>query len=402
MAAKQALVFGASGISGWAIVRECLSHPSPSTFSRIVALSKKPLSKNDFLLPEEQTIKLETYGGIDLTAKLEELVDSFKKIPALNEITHVYYTGKYSSPGHLNAIANLDPAYAGHGSDFQTLKAINITLFNNAIHVVTQLCPALEFVVHQTGGKTYGIEFYGQPGLTFSPPLRESAPRIPEPYASNIFYYPQQDAIAEARRGQNWSFFETRPDMIVGFTPRSNGMGFAQAVGLWLALYASFEGKDAEVVFPGSEAAWKHLHNDTSQDILARFTIHASLSPSEQVDGKAFNIADEVVRWETVWPEICSYFGLKGVGPQSDKVTGADWVRGKKTEWAHWVEENGLQQGVLETTGWGFMMACLVFVMFDRHYDLTASKTIGFSEPRKTAEGYYVAFDRMRKARMIP
>ena len=139
------------------------------------------------------------------------------------------------------------------------------------------------------------MEFYGQPGMSYVPPLHESAPRIPAPYASLIFYYPQIDTLHTLHQNrQTWTFCETRPDLIIGYAPRSNGMGMAQALALWLAMYASFEGQGSEVVFPGSEAAWTHLHSDTSQDVLARFTIHASLLPHDdsRVAGKAFNIAD--------------------------------------------------------------------------------------------------------------
>ena len=69
-------------------------------------------------------------------------------------------------------------------------------------------------------------------------------------------------------------------------------MGFAQALGLYLAMYSSEKGKGAEIAFPGSDLVWKALHSDTSQDVLARFHIHASLNP-EKLSQKAFNIADE-------------------------------------------------------------------------------------------------------------
>ena len=56
-------------------------------------------------------------------------------------------------------------------------------------------------------------------------------------------------------------------------------------------MYASLKGKDVEVSFLGNEAAYNALHTDTSQDILSRFHIYASLHPGA-VSKRAFNIAD--------------------------------------------------------------------------------------------------------------
>ena len=82
MASKYALVLAASGISGWAIVRECLSYSSTASFTRVIALSNKPLEKTDFLLPEEaETEKLELYSGIDLSKGVDPTVKSLSDIP---------------------------------------------------------------------------------------------------------------------------------------------------------------------------------------------------------------------------------------------------------------------------------------------------------------------------------
>ena len=115
--------------------------------------------------------------------------------------------------------------------------------------------------------------------------------------------------------GKRWKFCEVRPDAIVGFVPQNNAMNIAQALGLFLAMYKSVEGSGSEVPFVGNEAAYKELHTDTSQDILARFHIFAS-PHADAVAGQAFNVADgDVVTWEEIWPGVCSWFGLKGVGP---------------------------------------------------------------------------------------
>lgn len=202
--------------------------------------------------------------------------------------------------------------------------------------------------------------------------------------------------------GKRWTFCEIRPDAIIGFVPQNNAMNLAQAIGLWLAMVKSFEGVGAEVVFPGDGKAFRALHTDTSQDILAQFHIYASLHPVA-VSKKAFNIADgEVVTWEQVWPGICDWFGLKGVGPDPSKKTGSEWVQERKGQWGAWVEENGLKPGALEATSWDFMSAIMGAITFDRQYDLSACRKVGFEETMDTVKGYTKAFDRMEDANIIP
>ena len=331
-----------------------------------------------------------------------------KAIKSVDETTHVFYADELTllSLLWLQQDEKTDSqikAYAGHGSDYGPLKDINVSLLTTATKAITQLCPNLAFWTLQTGGKVYGTEFYGQEGIEIKTPLKESNSRIPEPYASKVFYYPQYDLLAKLSEGQKWKFCEIRPDVIVGFTPHSNGMGFAQALGIFLSIYASFEGEGAEVEFPGIEASWKALHSDTSQDLLAQFHIYASLAP-EKVSEKAINVADEVTSWEKVWPGICSYFGLKGVGPREGsekKALGVQWTMDHQADWGKWVEENGLKKGLVETSSWEMMAMVTGYGVFDREYDLSLVKEVGFQEQTSTVAGYHLAFDRMRKAKII-
>lgn len=87
-----ALVFGASGISGWAVTKNLLSYPSASTFTRVIALTNRPRSLAECSLP--QNPRLELYSGIDLRGNLDQVLRRMKeKIPNLHEITHMYYCG---------------------------------------------------------------------------------------------------------------------------------------------------------------------------------------------------------------------------------------------------------------------------------------------------------------------
>ena len=98
---------------------------------------------------------------------------------------------------------------------------------------------------------------------------------------------------------------------------------------------------------------------------------------------------------------ICAYFGLKGIGPASI-TTGAIWVQKHKDRWGQWVEENGPKKRALEATIWDFMSGVMRSITFDRQYDLSACREIGFHDTIPTVQGYTVAFDKMRAAKIIP
>lgn len=92
---KVALVFGASGISGWAVTRSLLEYPTRSTFSRVIGLTHRPQTRGQLSLPDDP--RLEVYSGINLRDSLDEVMTQMcETIPHLDQITHVYYLGKTS------------------------------------------------------------------------------------------------------------------------------------------------------------------------------------------------------------------------------------------------------------------------------------------------------------------
>jgi len=253
-----------------------------------------------------------------------------------------------------------------------------------------------------TASQAYGIEFHNS--VPFDPPLREDHPRIPEPYASNIFYYAQHDILARASAGKPWSFCEIRPDVIVGFVPRGNFMNMAQGLAIYFSLYREAQGEGAEVRFPYGEEAWTALHTDSSADILGRFHVFASLvEPAEMVAGKAFNVVDgPAFAWRDLWPRLAAYFGLVGTGPGLGGQVGVqDWVRAKKSVWETLEAKTGLKAGALDATGFDFVDA-VMGIPIRRDFDSTARKAVGFMEERDPFEGYKLAFDEMRIAGIIP
>ncbi|RDW77831.1 hypothetical protein BP6252_05884 [Coleophoma cylindrospora] len=383
----KALVFGASGITGWAITNEALSYPTSTTFDSIVGLTSRKLSLEASGLPLDP--RLELYDGLDLSRDVNSIVEYLRKIKHVESFTHVYFAAY---------------VHSGWGEeDSEKRKEQNTKFVVNAVAALEIVCPNMEFFTFATGGKWYGFEFGDK--VQRLVPVKESHPRIPAPYGDHIFYYPQIDALASLAEGKPWKFADIRPDAIVGFVPNHNPMNIAEPIGLYLSLWKSLE-SSPEVPFPGNESAYTHFHSDCSQDLVAKLHIFASLHPDKSA-GKSFNIADVdyPVSWEMVWPGICQYFDLKGVGPlpEGQGFAGEPWARSHSDKWDIWTKDNDLRPQVLNKTCWDFMTIVTgPFAEFNRQYDIGEVRAAGFTESIDPVKSYHVAFNRMRAAKIIP
>ena len=93
---KHALIFGASGVSGWAFVNEFLNdYPRKGVWGRVTALTNRALSYEKSQWSRDE--RLSIVSGIDLLAgSQEDLENSIKsKVPSPGSITHVFYVGKH-------------------------------------------------------------------------------------------------------------------------------------------------------------------------------------------------------------------------------------------------------------------------------------------------------------------
>jgi hypothetical protein len=90
----RALVFGASGITGWAVVQEALKYPNPITFDKVIGLTNRPLTKSEALLPDDE--RLDLHSGIDLRGGASSIEAGLRRIDGIQGVTHVYFAGNSS------------------------------------------------------------------------------------------------------------------------------------------------------------------------------------------------------------------------------------------------------------------------------------------------------------------
>lgn len=90
---NHALVIGASGLIGWAVVDQLLHKPS---FGKITALVNRPLSLQDSLWPSQTPNKstLSLIPGVNLLCSDEEFLEVLQeKVADADTISHVFYFG---------------------------------------------------------------------------------------------------------------------------------------------------------------------------------------------------------------------------------------------------------------------------------------------------------------------
>ncbi|KAI0613757.1 hypothetical protein TUN205_01965 [Pyrenophora tritici-repentis] len=398
---KSALVFGASGVTGWSFINEILSdYPAKNIWKRAHALSNRPLSLSQSQWPEDP--RLHMVSGTDLLAHDQKTVEKEmqQKIPDISEVTHVYY---FAYKAGMDVVKEQEEA---------------LVMFSKAVKAVDKLCPNLEFVVLQIGTKYYGchlkalLPWYDEaaPIGTTAPPLpepphKESSPRIPSPFAEVLFYHVQMDFIADYSKDKKWKYVVTLPDLIIGLVPNQNFYSLATTVGIYLSLWKEVHGEGADCPFPGTEKVWKALSNDSSSDMIARQTIHLTLSP-DTPKGALYNVADSKTPSSYVekWPILCSYFGLKATAPRPEPIDIRGFIADNFETWTKTEEKYGLQKGHAQNDKALFLSEKLLMTKFDfdRHFDMSKIYSTGFTEERDTATAWYSVFDRMRKAKIIP
>ena len=157
--------------------------------------------------------------------------------------------------------------------------------------------------------------------------------------------------------------------------------------------------------FPGTAKSWQILHNDASQDIVAKFAIYASLHGSK-TGGRAFNVCDTSVptSWSKKWPIICTFFGLVGTEPEEGSPQPGAYIAEHRRRWDELAAKSGLRDGIVDNniSHPGFQYFIMTLLDFDRHQTVDAMREVGFSEEIDTKEAWWTAFERFRKAKSTP
>ena len=122
---NHALVYGASGISGWAIVNAILNgYPSKDAFTKVSALVNRPLTREMALWPDDP--RLQIVSGIDLLkGSQEDLKKTIKEnVKDIESVTQVYFycQSKFNSitRGNVNLLQHTSKSMTMRSNAEQT------------------------------------------------------------------------------------------------------------------------------------------------------------------------------------------------------------------------------------------------------------------------------------------
>lgn len=95
---NHAIVYGASGIIGWAIVDQLLrSYLDAGTFEKVTAVTNRPLDLTETQWPQSspESPGLQLVSGVDLrSGDGAALADSLTKaVEDIETVTHIFYLG---------------------------------------------------------------------------------------------------------------------------------------------------------------------------------------------------------------------------------------------------------------------------------------------------------------------
>jgi len=342
-----ALVVGASGIIGNALVRELKSRPDwkvramPRTFVDGV-----------------ETIK------VDLT----DAQATAQALGRARDTTHVFYAALKS------------------GTDLLDEERINGGMLRNLLDGLKQVGAPLQRVVHYQGAKVYGVHLG-----PVQAPFYEDDPRHMTPN----FYYAQEDLLRERGAAGDFEWSILRPDVVVGDIA-GNPMNIVMVMGAFAALS---QAAGAPLRFPGSEKVYSGvLAQTTDADWMARASVWAALDP--KAAGEAFNLVNEPFRWERVWRHVAAAFDMEVGAPQPFSL--ARQMPLRADAWQQLVQQHGLESLPYDKlVGWWF--GDFVFnTEFDMVSDMGKIRRAGFTEAVQTEATIVGAIERLRAARRLP
>ncbi|KAL2786973.1 hypothetical protein BJX66DRAFT_328211 [Aspergillus keveii] len=303
--AKVAFVTGANGISGFSNI-EHLSR------SKIIITSRRPLP-NAWIDPRVEFVAVDFLQPVEvISAKLRDICA---------EVTHTFFT-----------------SYV-HNDDFKVLREKNIPLFRNFLDVVDAMCPKLERVCLQTGGKYYGVHLG-----PVKVPLEEWFPRYDDKGLN--FYYAQEDCLREVQqRRKQWP----------------NGMSEVLTIVIYMLICHELK---EPAHFPGNEYFWNSIDDNSYAPSLADLSIWAATSPNTK--DEAFNhVNGDVFVWKYIWQDLAAYFGLEVPEPEFKKAAGqattlaneidmVEWAKNKRPVWERIVAKYGGEVEAFDWATWGF------------------------------------------------
>ncbi|KAL1791969.1 hypothetical protein ACET3X_009720 [Alternaria dauci] len=291
----QAIVCGATGISGYNTIRALLD--TPNRWSKIYALSRKPFSRELLaFFTDEQRARLQ-HISIDLSSKSEDIAKSLKDAGV--QADYVFYYA-YLPPG--NGKDDMDPSSA------EDLIEANVPPFRNFLASLPKAGLKPKRILLQTGGKNYGVHI-GR----VRQPIVESDPQ-PKHLKPN-FYYHQEDLLfkyCEEHPETDWNI--VMPVAVIGAVQNA-AMNTFLAFGVYAAVQAH---RKQPLQYPGDFHSWEAEYTHSTARMTGYLSEWAVLEDTAKC--QRFNAQDGgLLSWDRFWNELGRWFGVDVLGPEEDE-----------------------------------------------------------------------------------
>ena len=350
MARKTALIAGAQGLVGRALVRHL-----------------EDLGEWDVIGTSRRAPVFETrarFIDVDLT----ERAQCKAKLAGLGAVTHVFFTAIALAPNEAEK------------------QAINLAMFVNLLDAALPAMANLEHVQLMEGTNWYGNHVGPYPT-----PAKEDDPRM----MPAMFYYPQQDHLEALQKGREWTWSALRPQGVYGFAV-GNPMNHLLALATYGAMSAEL---GLPLRFPGKPGAYSGIYQFTEAALLARAMVWAATTPACAND--VFNVTNgDTQRWCNLWPAIADFFGIQAGPVQSVRL--AEMMADKEPLWARMVERHGLKDyRIDDLVNWSFADG-IYGQDFDHLFNLNKIRKAGWREVVDSQEMLLRHLGDLRRMRVIP
>jgi nucleoside-diphosphate-sugar epimerase len=376
--AKVALITGANGITGSAILDHLVKHTTSDEWSRIILTSRSPLT----LTVTDPRVE---FIALDFTKPPKALVQEMGVDCA--DVTHAYFS-----------------SYV-HKDDFDQLNRANRALFENFLDALLSVANNLQNCTLQTGGKYYNVHKQPVP----SPACEDHNPRLAAP--DENFYYHQEDFLAERQRGSTWTWNVIRPEAIIGYAIKPNGMNEALTLALYFLVCKEL-GEEAKM--PTNWNFWNGTDDISDARLIADLSIFASTSL--HCANEAFNVVNgDHFCWRYMWPRLAKFFGAKASSNQTFQKTMLEpgtvyletnleeWAKEKREIWNRACDKANVPEAkaTFDAGTWAFQDW-----VFRRTWSATLSlnkaRKFGWMGHRDSYESFIDAFTKFRELGQIP
>lgn len=308
--AEHALIAGASGVVGFAVLR----HLAARGEATVTALSRRP--------------PLDACGARHLALDLADATACRALARELRDVTHLVYAALHERPG----------LYGGWLDAGQI--DTNRRMFANLLDPLCEHARGLRHVTLLQGTKAYGVHV--RPIPLPAREDRDEARDVPN------FYWEQEDHLRARQRQGDWHFTILRPQIVFGISLGA-AMNLIPALGVYAALRRE---RGQALAYPGGEAP---LLEAVDADLLARAIAWCGHAP--QARDQVFNVTNgDVFTWRGVWPAIAEALDMPVGEPEPQRL--GESMPARAAEWDALRRRHGLvSPGLREFVGESFHYA---------------------------------------------